>query len=45
MISCVVVFDGRLTRIVYDDTHQWLLGSCVKFIQTAVVGSKDLFRN
>jgi len=32
MISCVVVFDGRVTRVVYDDTHQWLLGSCVKFI-------------
>jgi len=22
MISCVVVFDGRETRVVYDDTHQ-----------------------
>jgi len=30
MISCVVVSDGRVTRIVYDDTHYWLLGSwCV----------------
>jgi len=23
MISCVVVFDGRVTGIVYDDTHQY----------------------
>jgi len=37
MISCDVVFDGRVTRVVYNDTHQWLLGSCVKFNQTAVV--------
>ena len=37
MISCVVVFDGRVTRVVYDDTHQGLLESCVKFIQTVVV--------
>jgi len=22
MISCVVVFDGQVTRFVYDDTHQ-----------------------
>jgi len=22
MISCVVVFDGRVTKAVYDDTHQ-----------------------
>jgi len=22
MISCVVVFDRRDTRVVYDDTHQ-----------------------
>jgi len=22
MISCVVVFDGRVTTVVYDDTHQ-----------------------
>jgi len=35
MISCVVI-DGRVTRVVYDDTHQWLLGSCVKFCQAAV---------
>jgi len=25
--------------VVYDDTHQWLLGSCVIFIPTAVVVS------
>jgi len=37
MISCVVVSDGRVTRLVCDDTHQWLLESCVKFSQTAVV--------
>jgi len=37
MISCVIVFDGRVTRVVYDDTHQWLLESCVKFNQTEVV--------
>ena len=41
MISCVVVFDGRVARDVCDDTHQWLLGSCVKFSQTAVVALKD----
>jgi len=23
MISCVVVFDGRVTGVVYDDTHQY----------------------
>jgi len=22
MISCIVVFDGRETRVVYGDTHQ-----------------------
>jgi len=27
MISSVVVFDGRETRVVYDDTHQKLLRS------------------
>jgi len=36
MISCVVVFDGRVTRVIYDDTHQDLFGSCVKFGQTVV---------
>jgi len=45
MISCVVVFDGRVTRVVYDDTHQGLLGSCVKFSQTVVVVLKNSFRN
>jgi len=37
-------FDGRVTRVVYDDTHQWLLGSCVKFGQTAVAVLKDSFQ-
>jgi len=23
MISCVVVFAGRVARVVYDDTHQY----------------------
>jgi len=41
LISCVVVFDGRGNGIPYDDTHQWLLGSCLKFSQTAVVVVKD----
>jgi len=45
MISCVVVFEGRVTRVVNDDTHQWLLGSCVKLCQTAVVVLKYSFRN
>jgi len=35
-----VVFDGRVTRVVYDDTLQELLGSRVKFSQTAVVVCK-----
>jgi len=43
MISCAVVFDGRETRVVYDDTHQQLLRSCVKFSQTAVVVLKNSF--
>ena len=45
MISCVVVFDGRVTRVAYDDTDQWLLVSCVKFSQTTVVVLKNSFRN
>ena len=45
MISCVVLFDGRVSRVVYDDTHQWLLGSCVKFSQATVVVLKNSFRN
>jgi len=40
-----VVFDDRVTRFVYDDTHQGLLGSCVKFSQTVVVVLKNPFRN
>jgi len=36
-ISWVVGFVGRVMGVVYDDTHQWLLGFCVKFHQTAVV--------
>jgi len=31
MISCVVVFEGQLTRVVYDDTHPWLFASCLEF--------------
>jgi len=45
MLSCVVVFDERVTRVVYEDTHQWLFGSCVIFSQTAVVVLKNLFRS
>jgi len=45
MISWVVVFDGLVTVVVYDDSHHWLLGSCVKFSQTAVVVLKKSFRN
>jgi len=41
MISWVVGFDDRVMGDVYDDTHQWLLGSCVKFSKTAVVVVKD----
>jgi len=37
MISCAVVFDGRVTRVLYDDTYQGLLGYCVKFCQRAAV--------
>jgi len=32
-------------RVVYDDTYQGLLGSCVKFSQTAVVVLKFSLRN
>jgi len=31
----------RVTGVVYDDTQQWLLGSWMKFSQTAVVVVKD----
>jgi len=37
VISCVIVFDVRVNKVDYDDTHQCLLGSCMKFSQTAVV--------
>jgi len=43
MISCAVVFDGRETRVVYDNTYQGLHGSCVKFSQTVVVVLKTHF--
>jgi len=45
MVSCVVVFDGRVTRVVHDDTHQRLLGSGVKFNQTVIVVLKNSFGN
>jgi len=45
MISCVIVFDGRVNKVDYDDAHQWLLGSCVKFSQTVVMVLKNSFRN
>ena len=41
MISCVAVFVGRVIGVVFDDIQQWLLGSCVKFSQTALVVVKD----
>jgi len=42
MISCVVVFEGLVTRVVYDDTHQALRRwSYVKFCQTTVVVLKN----
>jgi len=44
MMRWVVVLDGRVMGVVYDDTHQWLFGSCVKFSQTAVVVWKDSVR-
>jgi len=37
MISWVVVVDGWVMGVVDDDRYQWLLLSCVKFSQTAVV--------
>ena len=45
MISRVVVFDGWVMGVVHDDVHQWLLGSCVKFSQTAVVVVKYSVRS
>jgi len=43
MIICVVVFYGRVPRVVYDDIHQGLLGPCVIFSQTAVMVLKSHF--
>jgi len=45
VISCIVVFECRVTRVVYDDTHQALRRSCVKFNQTVVVVLKNSFWN
>ena len=39
------MFDGRVTSVVYDDTYQSLLESCVTFSQTAVLVLKNSFRN
>jgi len=41
----VVGFDGRVMGVFYNDTHQWLLGSCVKFSQTAVFVVKGSVRS
>jgi len=41
----VLLFDGRETGVVNDDTHQQLLRTCMKFSQTAVVVLKNSFRN
>jgi len=43
MISCIIFFDGRVIRVVDDDTHQGLFRSCVKFGQAAVVVLKIHF--
>jgi len=45
MITWVVGFDGRAMGVVYDDIYQWLLGSCVKFSQTAVLVVKGSVRS
>jgi len=45
IISSVGVLDGQVMGIVYDDTHQWLFGSCVKCIQTAIGVVKDSDRS
>jgi len=45
MISWVVGFHRRVMGVVYDDTHQWLLGSCVKFSPTAVLVVKGSVRS
>jgi len=44
MIRWVVLCDGLSMGVIDDDTHQWLLGFCVKFIQTAVVVVKASLR-
>jgi len=44
MTSWVFGFDGRVMGVVYDDTHQWLFGSCVKFSQTTVLVVKGSVR-
>jgi len=44
MISWVVGFDGRVMGVVYDDIHQGLLRSCVKFSQTEVLVVKGSVR-
>jgi len=45
MVSCVVDFEGRVIRVVYDGTHQALRRSCVKFSQTVIVVLKNSFWN
>ena len=45
MISWVDGFDGRVMGVVYDDTYQCLLGSCMKFSQTAVLVVKGSVRS
>jgi len=45
MISCGVVFGDQVMGVVYNNTHQWLLGSCVEVRQTAVVVAKDSVRS
>jgi len=45
MISWIVGFDGRVMGVVYDDTHQWLLESCVIFSHTTVLMVKGSVRS
>jgi len=45
MISWVVVIDSGVMGVFDDDTHQWLLGSCVECSQTAVLVVKDSVRS
>jgi len=45
MISWVVGFDTRVMGVVYEETHQRLLGSCVKFSQAAVLAVKGSIRS